>query len=192
MFIKKADTKRLMKQAYKGIGLRLANDGRGLIITGRNWYMQVLHEYLPKETKGDIIALTGELPANGEQWLCDPDGNQQEIFHSYSHVEVYRLAMEAEAAGNRVDATDIIITDGEKLYRVCRSEDGKCHLIPETINQMCSALNCEDDEDMYGCYADSDGALYFRSDYMAFCIVPSLTEDLQDRLKEIARLWTEE
>lgn len=191
MFIREADAKKLFKNAYKGVGLRLVNDGDGLIITGRQWSMQILDEYLPKEVKGAVITLTGELPDVEEELLCNKDGNQQEVYLGYGFEQVYRNALKAQAEGNGAMYTDVIISDPfSYLYRIYKDENGKTYLVPEEVCRMCLPSNCEDDENMYGCFAAEDGALVWLSDHMAFRLVPSVTEELQARLEQVSKCLT--
>ena len=80
MFLKRNALKALMTRAYKGGGLSVRNDGVGLSIGGAKWCVYFIHGDIPKETLGDLISLVGELPAKGESYVADKNGNQMEIF----------------------------------------------------------------------------------------------------------------
>lgn len=66
MFFKLSVLKRLFKAAYKGTGLVIGHveDGgvSGLYVTGSWWSIFFNDGYLPKEVKGELISLAGELP----------------------------------------------------------------------------------------------------------------------------------
>ena len=80
MFIKRNALKSLMKRAYKGGGLAVRNDGVGISICGAKWCVYFIHGDMPKEVKGDLISLVGELPEKGEGYTAGKDGNQMEFY----------------------------------------------------------------------------------------------------------------
>ena len=178
MFIKPSAAARLFKEAYKGIGLRIANTGDGLVLTGRAWHIFIYRENIPKEIMGEIIKLTGDIPKKGEQLLYSKDsGAQIELYLVEPHQDVYRRATEAQAEGNDVWATRIMIADAwEKPFRVYKT-DKFCYAIPEGIRAMISAEWCDQNEEMYGAFATQLGWLYWVSSYMAFGYPAFVTDD---------------
>ena len=66
MFFKLSVLKRLFKAAYKGNGLVIGHveDGgvNGLYVTGSWWSIFFDDWHIPKEVRGELISLTGELP----------------------------------------------------------------------------------------------------------------------------------
>lgn len=80
MFIKRNALRTLMKRAYKGGGLEVRNDGVGFSICGGKWCVYFIHGDMPKEVKGDLISLVGELPEKGEGYTAGKDGNQMEFY----------------------------------------------------------------------------------------------------------------
>lgn len=80
MFLARSGLKRLMRNAYKGGGLRVRRDHAGLHISGAYWTVYFIWGEWPKETMGDLISLVGILPDVGEQYLATKDGNQMEIW----------------------------------------------------------------------------------------------------------------
>lgn len=168
MFIKVSAAARLFKEAYKGVGLRIANTGHGIVLTGRAWRMFVFDENLPKELKGEIIKLTGFIPNEKEQAIINKDGIQSELFLAEPNQDVHARAMEAQAEGKDIWHTDIIITDGlERPYRVYRSEHN-VYVIPEAIKDMINSGCCEQYEEMYGAFEGLGSWLYLTSSHMAF------------------------
>lgn len=94
MFLTRAGIKKLMTNAYKGGGLYIRNDGKGISISGMTWAVFFFHGEIPKETLGDLIALVGELPETGEAYTADKNGNQMEIYDdkSITAMDVAKLA----------------------------------------------------------------------------------------------------
>ena len=185
MFIRLADVRRLLKTAYKGVGLRIGRDTEGIFLTGRKWYMYIFSDNLPKEVLGEIISLIGVLPVNGEQWLCDKHGQQTEIYKVSGREDVYQCAMKAQADGHPVMASNMILLDEyEKEYRIY-SASGELYLVPAEYTVMCNTGNCDSDEEMQGCFVDKEGWIYWVSSYMAFGISPYEIEDLDSWLEEI-------
>ncbi len=80
MFLTRNGLKKMMTQAYKGIGLKVRNDGVGLSITGARWSVYFLRTDIPKETLGDLISLVGQLPACMECYVASKEGNQMELY----------------------------------------------------------------------------------------------------------------
>lgn len=80
MFLRRNALKSLMKRAYKGGGLAVRNDGVGISICGAKWCVYFIHGDMPKEVKGDLISLVGELPERGEGYIAYKDGNKMEFY----------------------------------------------------------------------------------------------------------------
>lgn len=78
MFLHRATLTRMLKQAYKD-GLKIAMDNGWLYLAGIYWEASIKSDFIPKETLGEIIKLTGALPGEGEKWECTSDGNQTEM-----------------------------------------------------------------------------------------------------------------
>ena len=169
MFIKEAEIKRLFKDAYKGVGLRIASDENGLVFTGRTWYIYVFRENLPKEIKGAVIALTGEIPPIGTQVLYNAEGEQTELFKADPAQDVYKRALEAEAEDCQARPADIILLDHlERPYRVVTDERDEVFTVPERFCMMADPGNCGKDEEYKGCFALPSGWLYWLSEHMAY------------------------
>lgn len=118
MFLTRNGLKKLMTAAYKGNGLRVKNDGQGISITGAKWSVYFLHDYIPKETLGDLIAMVGQIPACEEMYSATKDGNQMEIYD-----DQLVNAMEAgQRAEYEMEKLPIIMTQG-LLYGVLQKPD---------------------------------------------------------------------
>lgn len=78
MFLHRGTLTKMLKQAYKD-GLKIAMDNGWLYLAGLYWEASIKSDFVPKETLGEIIKLTGALPGEGEKWECTADGNQTEM-----------------------------------------------------------------------------------------------------------------
>lgn len=178
MFVKEGPIKRMFKEAWKGVGLRIANDKDGLLFTGRSWYMYVFREYFPKELLGAVISMTGEIPVPSMQVLYNKEEAQTELYMADTSYAVYKRALEAEAEDNAAERTDIIILDiHEWPYRIYTDSMAQVYAVPERIAEMIEPGICEPNEDYHGCFALKDGWLYWVSDYMAFGFASHMAND---------------
>ncbi len=50
MFITSQGFKKLINEAYKGVGLRIGNDGEGYYISGGYWVIWIMHGWIPKKS----------------------------------------------------------------------------------------------------------------------------------------------
>ena len=97
MFIKANSFKRMIKQAAgSGYGLHIKNDGEALWLTAPRWKMWIPKENLPNQQLGDLIAVCGWLPEEGEAVEIHKSGDQQvEMFDTIaeSAMHHYNRAM---------------------------------------------------------------------------------------------------
>ncbi len=82
MFLNTTILTRMMKEAYKGPGLRVAKSGGALLIGGSYWRCVMMLQAIPNKVLGLVVELTGQIPEDGEQYLSAKDGNQEEIFET--------------------------------------------------------------------------------------------------------------
>lgn len=80
MFLNKKVIASLMKQAYKGAGLRVGMQDGWLYLGSDFWESWIKWEFVPKETKGDLFALLGEFPADEEFYKATKEEKQEEKF----------------------------------------------------------------------------------------------------------------
>ena len=186
MFIRKTDAERLFKKAYKGVGLRLASDENGLILTGRKWYMYIDREHLPKEVLGAVISLTGVIPPIGEQYLCNPGGDQTELYQAEPGQDPCREGLQAQADGEQIHMTDLVIADfvSEPL-RIYTTSKGRAYLVPDVYRKICDTGNLEENEEMQGCFVTEAGWIWWVSDYMTFGISPYAPDNGMELLRKI-------
>lgn len=67
MFIHLKDFKRLLKQAYTGVGLCVARRGDDVLLGGPGWVIATEKESMDKKQLAAVIELTGELPGKAKQ-----------------------------------------------------------------------------------------------------------------------------
>lgn len=118
MFLRPSTLNGLMKKAYKS-GLTVARtEDNWIYIAGSYWEASIRKEFIPKRTMGDIIALIGELPAQGERFTATKEGNQIELEMPLQVKE------DPFYEGNTLTITDVILagTSGT-IQRLLQDED---------------------------------------------------------------------
>lgn len=80
MFLNTSILTKMMKEAYKGPGLRLGKSNGALLIGGSYWQCVTMLQAIPNKILGLVVELTGQIPEEGEQYLSTKNGNQEEIF----------------------------------------------------------------------------------------------------------------
>lgn len=80
MFLNTSILTKMMKEAYKGPGLRIAKSKGALLIGGSYWQCVTMLQAIPNKILGLVVELTGQIPEDGEQYLSTKNGNQVEIF----------------------------------------------------------------------------------------------------------------
>lgn len=87
MIFNKTVFKKLLKEAYKGAGLLVANKEGRIIIAGGWWVMTMEEQVFTKEGKAALVELTGQLPMQGECWRSTSAGNQMEMPTEYMDID---------------------------------------------------------------------------------------------------------
>lgn len=87
MIFNKTVFKKLLKEAYKGAGLLVANKEGRIIIAGGWWVMTMEEQVFTKEGKAALVELTGQLPMQGECWRSTSAGNQIEMPPEYIDID---------------------------------------------------------------------------------------------------------
>ena len=191
MFLTRAGIKRLMQNAYKGGGLRIRNNGKGISITGSTWAVFFLAGEMPKETLGDLISMVGELPGKHECYKADKDGNQMEIWD-----DTLMDAMEiAESGGRDLEVTPVTVDSFPYSMRILQESNREITLIDDRIRSIVqpSLVDVDDDETLPNgptlCRGNIIGTpvhtICWSNNRMAFCAMPIITHD--DSITEIIR-----
>ena len=105
MFITSQGFKKLINEAYRGVGLRIGNDGEGYYLCGGFWVMWIEYGCIPKKELAAIIELTGELPVHGEGFTSTKSGNQYEL----QFEDVYRVMAHAEECEEELAVTPVVL-----------------------------------------------------------------------------------
>ena len=100
MFIHLKDFKRMLKQAYTGVGLCVARRGDDLLFSGSGWAIATEKGSMDKKQLAAVIELTGELPGDGEALKATKEENQYEIGEVHWDMRVL------QAADGRVEVLD--------------------------------------------------------------------------------------
>lgn len=141
MFLRRNALKTLMKRAYKGGGLAVRNDGVGLSICGAKWCVYFIKGDMPKEVKGDLISLVGELPENGEGYTAGKDGNLVPVSKEYlGLLDIGNLAEDEETPEGPFGVASMV---EEKFYNAaCWQNNMMAFSIGEmrTDNQAVKAM----------------------------------------------------
>lgn len=136
MFVKSAKFKQLIKEAYSAAGLKLGNDGTGIIIAGSYWAIWVNRDYIPKKVLAIIVELNGEIPEQGEFYISNKYGKQYEFDYS----DVYRV-MEQEIK-KELEITNLLIghRSGAKTRVLQEPKERKIILISERFIEMIDSM----------------------------------------------------
>jgi len=183
MFLTRNGIKRLLQNTYKGGGLRIRNNGKGLSICGSSWAVFFLAGEIPKETLGDLIALVGELPGKHECYVADKNGNQMEIWDD-SLMDAMEIA---EAGGKELTVTPVIVEDRPYYMRVLQDNGLEVTTINERMLQIVqpSLIDADDDETLPDgprlCTGNIIGTcvhmVCWSNNRMAFCAMPITPTD---------------
>lgn len=87
MIFNKTVFKKLLKEAYKGAGLLVANKDGRIIIAGGWWVMTMEERVFTNDGRAALVELTGQLPVPGECWRSTSSGNQIEMPPEYIDID---------------------------------------------------------------------------------------------------------
>ncbi len=130
MFLNPGILNRLMKQAYKTY-LYMAREEEWLYVAGNYWEVSILEKFIPKRTKGDMIALAGELPETGQRRRMNKDEDQFETgFHTIVDTTPFK-------EHNTLEVTDLILLYGGTPQRILQNADtGELYLINNVFTSL--------------------------------------------------------
>lgn len=172
-----------MKNAYKGGGLRVRNNGEGINVSGSSWTAFWYHGDIPKETLGDLVALVGELPEKWECYTADKNGNQMEIWDD-SIMSAMEIAIDG---GAELKVTAVTVDSFPYSMRVIQGSNNEITLIDDRLQAMIqpSLIDVKDDEELptgpilkVGSILGTPVRLVcWKNDRMAFCAMPMIPSD---------------
>ena len=131
MFIHLKDFKRLLKQAYTGVGLCVARRGDDVLLGGSDWVIATEKESMDKKQLAAVIELTGELPGNGEAFKATKEENQYEF--SEAHWDMIDRTDAAREEEEKLTVTPIVLEryPNGKAMRVLQAADGRVEVLNE-------------------------------------------------------------
>lgn len=179
MFLKTAGFKKLIKEAYKGSGLKIGNTGDGIYLSGGYWVIWIRKGQIPKEKLAAIIELIGELPESGMAFSATSDGQQYELpWNDY-----YDAMANAERCGQEIEVTKVMIETKQRT--VCRAlqspETGAVCLINEKFIQMLDNGAVDDRNghtEAEGPLGGNSPGVFWKNNVMALHVWPISDDDL--------------
>lgn len=142
MFLKISSFKTLLKNAWKGAGLTVGNDGEGIYLIGSYWTIWLERSQMTKKAKAAIVELTGELPAAGHVFKAwENQKNQYEMQEVYDeelyHPDTWNFKIKYKDTGVR-------FADYGKEVAVLQDENSReCLLISRLIMGMVDISSME-------------------------------------------------
>ncbi len=129
MFVHLKDFKRLLKQAYTGVGLCVARRGDDVLLSGSDWVIATEKGSMDKKQLAAVIELTGELPGKGEAFKATKEGNQYEI--SEAHWEMIDRTDVDREKKEKLTVTPIVLEryPNGKAMRVLQAADGRVEVL---------------------------------------------------------------
>lgn len=142
MIFNKSVFKKLLKEAYKGAGLLVANKEGRIIIAGSWWVMTMEENVFTKEGKAALVGLTGQLPVQGECWRSTSAGNQIEIPPDYIDIDgaIYDDVTSREPFQKTIVTIDGLFGGMGRLYQkekfvICINEVVEMLLDPYAVKE---------------------------------------------------------
>lgn len=179
MFFKNSGFKQLLKSAYKSSGLKLGNDGMGIIAAGSYWTLWMDLDAIKKEKKAALIELAGDLPRPGEQVKIEGEMVQIEIPDGEIMGALTRSGEEKTLLIN----TGIVIDTDHMQIRLFQDEQGGITAVSEGMCRLIDKRAIEDDEARAeGPYLGKNGRLYWETDQCVFEVCHIL---LDGEMKEL-------
>ncbi len=138
MFIHLKDFKRLLKEAYTGVGLCVARRGDDVLFGGSGWVIATEKESMDKKQLAAVIELTGELPGNGEAFKATKEENQYEI----GEVR-WGMIDRTENREEKLTVTPIVLERYPygKAMRVLQAADGRVEVLDDRFTKAIDSMS---------------------------------------------------
>ena len=181
MFIHLKDFKRLLKEAYTGVGLCVARRGDDVLFGGSGWVIATEKESMDKKQLAAVIELTGELPGKGEAFKATKEENQYEI----GEVR-WGMIDRTENREEKLTVTPIVLEryPNGKAMRVLQAADGRVEVLNDRFVKAIdsASMNLDYEHEVQGPFVNPKfpKQVYWKSE------ATTLTAILydQDELKE--------
>ena len=138
MFIHLKDFKRLLKEAYTGVGLCVARRGDDVLFGGSGWVIATEKESMDKKQLAAVIELAGELPGNGEAFKATKEENQYEI----GEVR-WGMIDRTENREEKLTVTPIVLEryPNGKAMRVLQAADGRVEVLDDRFTKAIDSMS---------------------------------------------------
>lgn len=172
MFLKPQILKKIMKSAFKAHLLVVGNTGDAYYLRGINWELTCKKEIVPNCILAQVMELAGELPAIGEWFRTDVDGNQMMM-----PVEQVKIPSTAE----KIVETDVVIEANSGEYqRVLQfGQNKEIYLLNELLYQMVNPEYCDrnnGEKHPEGPYCDPSEGVFYTNGMMTLRLLFSKDE----------------
>lgn len=182
--------RKLIKEAYNGIGLAVGKDGTEYFLEGGTWVMRIKEKAFAKEYKGAVIELVGDLPEAGEVLRATKDNVQYELpFNSVWRME------SIDQAKIPVYQTNTYLEHKGTMCRVMQGQNNRCMVMTATLEAVvdASALDEEIDTHIEGPNQIRDiySALYWQNSTCSFMaltrdeVLSGTEQDILNKLSEM-------
>lgn len=184
MFVHLKDFKRLLKQAYTGVGLCVARRGDDVLLSGSDWVIATEKGSMDKKQLAAVIELTGELPGKGEAFKATKEGNQYEI--SEVHWEMIDRTDVDREKKEKLTVTPIVLEryPNGKAMRVLQAADGRVEVLNDRFVKAIdsASMNLDYEHEVQGPFVNPKfpKQVYWKSEATTLAV---LLYD-QDELKE--------
>ena len=151
MFVHLKDFKRLLKQAYTGVGLCVARRGDDVLFGGSDWVIVTEKESMDKKQLAAVIELTGELPGKGEAFKATKEENQYEIGEvRWGMIDRTENREEEE----KLTVTPIVLEryPNGKAMRVLQAADGRVEVLNDRFVKAIdsASMNLDHEHEVQG------------------------------------------
>lgn len=169
MFVNKTKLNALMKQGYKGAGLKVFEIDDRYVINTCGIVLEIDKKKLDKEVKAQIIALAGELPdpTNTVNGYVAKDGSPLQYEMRTDNALIWDKATRLEMGADKTFA--MIETNG-RTYKVIQTETGKVELVNyKYIELLKGGKMCDDESNAIGPVCDGL-RMYWYNNIMALSV----------------------
>lgn len=181
MFIKTTLFKKLMKEAYKGAGIRIGHKKDYYYIAGSYWALMVYEEHFPKKEKAAVVELIGDLP-HEEFFRASKDEGRQQLLPEEDWM--FHFAKEPE---RQLQETDLLVQEPLGIYcRLLREENGELVPINQALYDIIDeSSKTDEDLDIVGPYRvkGCQWALFWHNNTSSFMLGQRDWKDNEELMK---------
>lgn len=170
MFLKFNLWKKLLKDAWKSVGLVVGSRGENYYISGGWWVLKILKDGMSNKEKAAMIELIGEFPEEGQSFKAlEKEGNQYEVGRMEGLEEIIDRKYPHD-----YQETRLIYQLGRKYCRVFQEDTSDtCILMNNVISELIDAKSIDPMEETppEGPYGQRGASiLVWENNVMKFCM----------------------